>query len=205
MSVTGVFEKFKLLRTNMEINGWVIEAFNFKYKNIEYVVLAKLYQGKKPKYALLETEIIKLNDCKESKIIPVNSNGFMTDAMTLRNFFGIDYAKNLGNILDQFNQYFSKFIPTEVNLKKTKEIKEIMIRSLSKSDSENPNKIYCFSVRRNPNNGRRTLYNDNKTKLLRPNLYFKLKDEQTISFCYSENMNDEQTDEEILLRFSEKS
>ncbi len=204
MSILPVFEKFKLLKVDMESNGWIIEAFNFKYKDIEYVILAKLYQNEKPPYALLETDIIKLTDNSKSIVIPVNSNGFMTDAKTLREFFDIDYSENLGSILNQFNKYFSEFIPIKVNNKKSKNLEKIMVSSLSKSDSENPDKIYCFTVRRNPNNGQRTFYNDNKTKLLRPSLYLKFKEEPTVSFCYSESIDDEQSDDEILLRFSKK-
>lgn len=173
----------------MESNGWIIEAFNFKYKDIEYVILAKLYQNRKPPYALLETEIIKLSDNSKSIIIPINSNGFMTDAKTLREFFDIDYSENLGSILNQFNKYFSEFIPTKVNNKKSKKLEQIMVSSLSKNDSEDPDKIYCFTVRRNPNNGQRTSYNDNKTKLLRPSLYSKFEEEPTISFCYTQNID----------------
>ena len=46
-----------------------------------------------------------------------------------------------------------------------------VVQSLSKSDSEDPSKIYCNKVRRNPNNGYRSEFNADKTKLLRPSLY----------------------------------
>ena len=46
-----------------------------------------------------------------------------------------------------------------------------VVQSLSKSDSEDPSKIYCNKVRRNPNNGHRSEFNADKTKLLRPSLY----------------------------------
>lgn len=57
----SVFESFKLLKTDMVANGWVIEAFPFNYKNRDYIVLAKLYEygEKKPKYALMKVEILK--------------------------------------------------------------------------------------------------------------------------------------------------
>ena len=71
----SVFENFKLLKKDMEENGWVIEAFPFNYKNNNYIVLAKLYlkDESRPKYALLKTEIIKRNDINESITYPVNS------------------------------------------------------------------------------------------------------------------------------------
>lgn len=85
-----------------------------------------------------------------------------------------------------------------------------MVISLSKSDGEDVNKIYCFKVKRNPlksNNtlGQRTPYNDNKTRLLRPTLYEKLGKETNISFCYSKNPEDEKSDDEILANWAQKN
>lgn len=57
-----------------------------------------------------------------------------------------------------------------------------MIQSLSKSDSEDPSKIYCNKVRRNPNNGHRSEFNADKTKLLRPSLYTYFSNDESISF-----------------------
>ena len=44
-----------------------------------------------------------------------------------------------------------------------------MVEILSKSDSEDPNKIYCNRV--GGNNGSRSDFDSAKTKLLRPSLY----------------------------------
>ncbi len=201
-----VFENFKLLKRDMEDNDWVMDAFIFVYKNINYIVVVKrfLENEKKPPYALLKTEFMKADDHNYNITILVNSSGFMTDPKTLRMFFNIDFAKNVGELLQQFNQYFSGFIPTKVNSNKSKSLTQVLISSLSRSDSEDPNKIYCFTVRRNPDNRQRSLFNDNKTKLLRPSLYMKFKEDPTISFCYSQNSNEECTDEEIFLKFSQR-
>ncbi len=201
-----VFENFKLLKRDMEDNDWVMDAFTFVYKNINYIVVVKrfLENEKKPPYALLKTEFMKADDHNYNITILVNSSGFMTDPKTLRMFFNIDFAKNVGELLQQFNQYFSGFIPTKVNSNKSKSLTQVLISSLSRSDSEDPNKIYCFTVRRNPDNRQRSPFNDNKTKLLRPSLYMKFKEDPTISFCYSQNSNEECTDEEIFLKFSQR-
>lgn len=204
--MVNLFENFKLLRADMEDNGWIIEAFNFNYKKVNYVVLAKLYlkKEKKPKFALLKTEIINLDEKNKTIEFPVNSNQFIADPKTLREFFNIQYGENMKDIIQQFNLYFSKFIPHRVNSNKTYDLIKIMIDSLSKSDSENPNKIYCFTVKRNSNNAQRTIFNDNKSRLLKPSLYEKFKNDPTISFCYSNQINDEKTDEQILLNFSKR-
>lgn len=133
----------------------------------------------------------------------------MTDIVSIvviRNFFGVEYQENLGNFQDQFQEYLAGFIPTEVSENKNEAERRVMVIDLSESDSENPNKLYCTSVMRNPEvNGRqkeRSIYNDNKTRLLRPELYEEYADDRTISFRYSENPDDEKTTEEIMNNFA---
>ena len=186
--------------------GWVIEAFPFNYKNCDYIVLAKLYQEgeKKPKYALMKVDILKRNNIDERITAPVNTKGFLITPQLLREFFNIDYGENLGDILSQFNECFGKFIPTQVNLGKSQELIDAMISSLSKSDSEDPNKLYCYDVRRNPEGKKRTVFNDNKTRLLRSNLYVTFASDNSISFCYSANTNQEETDAEIITKFTSR-
>lgn len=77
-----------------------------------------------------------------------------------------------------------------------------MIKSLSKSDSEDPKKVYCYKVRRNPKGQMRTLFNADKTKLRRESLFNYFKDDKSISFCYSTDKNDENDDATILYNFS---
>ena len=82
-----------------------------------------------------------------------------------------------------------------------------MCHSLSKSDSEDPRKKYCFSVRRNPLKengelGKRSPFNDNKTRLYRPSLYERLGADTNLSFRYSMNPEDEDTDEGIIAKWT---
>ncbi len=204
----AVFDKFKLLKEDMDAKGWVIEGFDFLYKDVSYIVLVKIYSKTevKPQYALLKLEIMKEQNMNETLIVPVNSAGFMLDKIGVerfREFFNIDYAANLGNIIQQFSQYFSQFIPVEVSFKRTAQLKEAIISSLSRSDSEDPNKVYCFAVKR-LTEGKRTIFNDNKTRLLRPSLYNKFKDDTKISFCYSDDENKLKSDAEIISSFSKR-
>lgn len=202
----GVFENFKLLKADMVANGWVIDAFPFNYKNREYIVLAKLYEDgeKKPKYALMKVEILKSEKINERLVSAVNVNGFIIEAKLLRAFFDIDYGENLGDLLSQFNEYFAQFIPTHVTLGKSPNIKEAMVTSLSKSDSQNPNKRFCYGVMRNSDGRQRTPFNDNKTRLLRPTLYPEFSSDLSISFCYSTDSNDHKSDAVIIQDFSNR-
>src|SRR5699024_6770333 len=126
---------------------------------------------------------------------------------TLREYFNIEFSKNLGDILKQFNHHFSSFIPTEVNETKSPNEEKAMVGSLSFSDNDDPNKIYCFAVKRNPlkengEYGERTPYNDNKARILKRTLYEKLKKEKHLSFCFSSDPNAKKTDNEILINWT---
>lgn len=196
----------------MEEKGWVIEAFPFDFKQVDYIVLVKLYQEndvKEDQYALLRVEFLKMHNIRDNLIVPANAGGFLTSTQTtstqeLREYFGIEWSKNLGNILRQFNENFARFIPDKVNPSKKKVLKDAIVESLSESDSQDPSKIYCYSVRRNPNDGKRSTFNDNKSRLLRPDLYFKFKDDRTVSFFYSSDSEIEKSDAEIINNFSQR-
>ena len=203
----NIFQNFKLLKLDMEENGWVIEAFPFAYKDTDYIVLVKLYQKgdiKKDKYALLEVEFLKKNDIYDNLIVQANTCKLMTDARTLREYFGLKWSNNIGDILRQFSEQFAKFIPSKVNPSKTEGLQVAMVKSLSESDSKDPSKIYCYSVRRNSGGGTRSAFNDNKSRLLRPNLHSKFKDDQSVSFYYSLERAREKTDAQIINIFSNK-
>ena len=202
----SVFESFRLLKVDMIEKGWVIEAFPFNYKSCDYIVLAKLYEcgEKKPKYALMKVEVLKIEDINARLVSPVNANGFLIEAKLLREFFNIEYGENLGDLLSQFNEFFAKFIPTQVDLVKSPQINDAMVVSLSNSDSQDPDKRYCYGVRRNPEGEKRTPFNDNKTRLLRPALYSEFSSDQSISFCYSTDVNDQKSDAVIISNFSNK-
>lgn len=203
----NIFENFRLLKADMEGKGWVIEAFSFSYKQVDYIVLVKLYQRnevKENRYALLRAEFLKTHDINDSLVVPANARELLADARTLREYFGIEWSENLGDILRQFSEHFAQFIPDKVDLSKSNEFKIAMTKSLSESDSEDPRKIYCYAVRRNRDNGIRSIFNDNKSRLLRPKLYDKFMGDHTVSFCYSPNSGREKTDAEIMRNFTKR-
>ncbi|MBJ2221350.1 DUF6037 family protein [Pseudomonas sp. MF7453] len=202
----SVFESFNLLKADMIENGWAIEGFPFNYKSHDYIVLAKLYEKgeKRPKYALIKIEILKSKNINERLALAVSANGFIIEPKLLREFFNIEYGENLGDILSQFNEYFAQFIPTQITLGKSPQVEDAMVESLSKSDSQDPKKRYCYGVMRNQDGRTRTLFNDNKTRLLRPTLYQEFSRDQSISFCYSIDTNDHKSDAVIIQIFSNR-
>jgi len=210
--MVNVFNNLKLLKQDMILANWNIDSFCFKYKKQNYIVLVKLFDlnEKKPKYALLKLEFLKSDDFNYNLCVYANSNdlldpttGASIDAKILRIFFGIEYRKNLGEIISQFKQHLATFIPDKVIRTKTKEQIKAMYESLNKTSSEDPNRKYCFAVKRNSlkNNGKsgeRSQHNDIKTRLLRPNLHKRLESDKSLSFCYSTIPEDEKSDEDII-------
>lgn len=197
-------KNLKLLKKDMINNNWIISAFNFKYKNIDYIVLVKLYLSEKPqseKYDLLKLDFLRANNLNAHLLVPANSFGLHIDVQTLRTFFGIEYSENLGNILQQFNKLLGACIPVAY-VKPVGPQLTAVIQSLNNSDSQDPNKIYCYKVHRNSLNRKRSVFNSEKTRLIRPNLFQKLGEDITLSFDYSPLKSKEKSDEEILMNWS---
>lgn len=190
----AILSNLKDLKSDMEKKGWCIDSFLFKYKTQEYIVLVKLYiEGKgpvKPKYALVQLEFLKKGNINDRLPVPANSASLLTEASILRDYFGIDFGTSVGDAIQSFYRQLSLYIPTEVSTKKTTDQERAMVESLSNSDKDDPNKIYCYSVRRNSETksgrfGERSPYNDNKARILRPTLYNELKNDIHLSFNFS--------------------
>lgn len=199
-------ENLYSLMNDMREKGWTITSFLFCYKDIEYTVLVKRFIGdivRVNEYALVQLEFIKDEDFQNTLIVEANRQRLIIGAKVLRIFFDIKYSDNLGDIIYQFSEQLGKSIPVYVDNKDIEDIqKKAMLYSLSNSDSESPNKIHCIGVRHNPNGMFRSEFNADKTKLLEPLLFDKLKDDKRISFCYSDDINKKKSEIEILCDFS---
>lgn len=205
----NALENIGLLRRDMERKGWVIDSFLFKYKGTEYIVLVKLYEPseRKPKYASVKLEFLKSAHITDSLEVPANRKELMIETKKLLIYFGIKPESNNTNILLEFSKYLGKCIPTAVLSKKNEAQTKAMVLSLCKSDSENPDKVYCNKVRRNPNRadgspGKRSVYNDNVTRIRRPNLYEKLHTDPSLSFCYYDDPSRHKEDGEIIANWA---
>ena len=200
-----MLEKLKSLKEDMKNNGWTICSFIFKYKNKNYIVLVKRFiesVKRMSEYALVNLEFMKENDLTDLLEVEANSSKLIIDVKTLREYFGIEYSNNLGDIINQFSNQLGDSIPTNIKMNISDIEKQAMVRSLSISDSEDPEKIYCTMVRRNPEGQKRSEFNSDKTKLLRNELFKYFKDDESISFCYSKEPEKENDDATILKNFS---
>lgn len=148
-----MLENLRLLKKDMERLDWTICSFIFCYKDIEYIVLVKRFvenEPRKNKYALVKLHFMRSNDLSNDLVCEANSHSLLVDTRTMREYFEIEYAENLGDILSQFTDYFGHYIPISVP-NHISEIEKIsMVNSLSISDAEDSRKIYCRNVKRNP-------------------------------------------------------
>ena len=195
----------KELKTDMVNKDWTICSFIFKYKGTEYIVLVKRFVGtekRKNHYALVKLHFMKSANLSDDMQVEANSNGLIIETQILRKYFGIEYADNLGDILKQFTERLGNAIPKTIPDGISDIERTAMVSSLSKSDSEDPNKIYCNRVKRNPNGGQRSEFNADKTKLLRASLFEYFRNDCSVSFCYYADPKMENDDATILRNFS---
>lgn len=200
-----LLSNLKSLKKEMVSKKWTICSFLFQYKNIEYIVLVKRFVGTEKRvddYALVKLHFMKSDNLDDDLQVEANSQRLIIDAKSLRLYFGIEYNDNIGDILLQFTEQLGIVIPKEIPDYISDIEKTAMVNSLSRSDAENPNKIYCNRVKRNPNGGQRSEFNADKTKLLRKSLFSLFYNEPCVSFCYYEDPSMENDDATILRNFS---
>ena len=197
------FKNLPKLLSSMEKKEWIIDSFLFNYKKEDYVVILKLYndtERKPSEYAKVKLEFIRANNINES--IQAYADFYEVHFNSLNefvDFFNINKDTGNRNLFVDFSEIFSTFIPD-----KKHEEKQGLIQQLqgSRCEGNNPNSIYCYDVRRNgETDGRkntRSKENSNKAFTLRRSLYEKYKEDKNLSFFFSDELNDEKTDEEII-------
>lgn len=208
----ALLDNLRLYKNDLIRLGWTMALFKFTYNKQTFFaeVIRYLENENKPKYALVKLRFLKANNLNNTLSAWANTITIeFEDIKKFRLFFDIEFSYNLGDIVQQFIQYFSTKIPSSVHLSAEEE--KVLIHQLSLSDSEDPNKKFCFALRRNPIiNGKqkyRSAYNDQKAKMLRPQLYdtlFKDCNDSTISFCFSSNPEEELDDKSILINFTKR-
>lgn len=208
----GILHNLYLLRKDMRNKGWLVTAFSFRYKSKTYFIIATDIKSLKKnlanpeyQYITLLLKFIDANDFSHFLEVKANTKSNEVENIKLfRYFFNIDYSSNFGNIIEQFSEYLANFVPKTVP-HLTPQAIDVLCHDLDNMDNTNHGK-YCIGIKRNPyvNNYQyqRTLFNEQKTKLLRPSLFEIFKEDKTISFCYSNNKQLEKSDTEILHSFS---
>ena len=163
---------------------------------------------------MVQLDFLNSANFKHHLLVSANARGIMLSAEELRRFFGIRYSENLGDILQQFTELLGFHVPEKVSVSKTKIEKQAIAHKIAQTGCEDPDKIYCYTVKRNPviidlktgenRQAKRTKENDTKTRMLRRTLYARLGKDESISFCYSDDPAMSRTDEEIISNWTAK-
>lgn len=181
------------LRNDLRKNKWHITAFHFSYNGKIYIVVFEDI-GNLPLVANEYIALLTFIDQTDGRrILQVKANDYklLINAKDFREYFGIQYSSNLGDIFRQFYSLFGKCIPTSRVENLDKEAKYAIIKILSHNDKDNANAQCCYKAIRNGIYAgvqhHRTVFNSDKTKLLREELFNLLgRNDDTISFCYRE-------------------
>lgn len=210
--MSALMPNIRELRDNLRETGWHMTGFPFTYKSVHYSVLCENLDNllKHNDHSIILLTFIDNGQPDRQLKIEANSARFYVDAKTLREYFHISYSANLGDILSQFYSTFSTFIPREVSLNISEEIKSSIVATLCSRDGDNPKAIFCFSVYRNgidPRSGQqkhRRIFNQDRARLLVPDLYEFFKDDTTISFCFSTEKEREQPSNVIIQKYASR-
>ncbi|MGY5139587.1 DUF6037 family protein [Mycoplasmopsis gallinarum] len=190
---------------DMEQRSLTLSVFTFVYKKNKYFVFVKRFSSiekKENKYAIAKLEFLKQKnndeiDYNNTLIAEVDMFKIYIDAKSLRDFFNIEYKKNLGDILKQFTNYFNEQIPTIIS-ESSQEEKIAISYYLNKNKEEESNKIYCYKLKLNPKDWKRSESNSRKSQLLKPLLFKKIMETERISFCYTDDPRKEAKDSKLL-------
>ena len=200
------FQNLPELLNDMNRLGWIIDSFPFEYNGKQTIVILTLYtlnERKPSEYAQVKLEFISQDDANHS--IQAYADFYEVHFNSVREFFDFfDINRLDGNrfreIFINFSECFARVIPMQKVINKPLLERELIGR---RAEGNNPNAIYCFDVRRNgrrsdgtPNS--RSIENSNKAEMLRPELYHRYRHDPNLSFFFSDNPNEERTDEEII-------
>ena len=200
------FQNLPELLNDMNRLGWIIDSFPFEYNGKQTIVILTLYtlnERKPSEYAQVKLEFISQDDANHS--IKAYADFYEVHFNSVREFFDFfDINRLDGNrfreIFRNFSECFARVIPMQKVINKPLLERELIGR---RAEGNNPNAIYCFDVRRNgrrsdgtPNS--RSIENSNKAEMLRPELYHRYRHDPNLSFFFSDNPNEERTDEEII-------
>lgn len=209
----ALMPNIKLLRDDLRRKNWHMTGFSFKYNGCIYSVLFENLDNitRKNELAIVALSFIdNANPAREARF-EANSAKLFVSPQELRSYFRIKYSENCGDIFKQFYGSFGNAIPDSIPTQIPIEIKKQLIEKLCGYDGDNPNAVFCFDVHRNGVDSRtgkqrfRRIFNDNRAKLLRNDLYEYFANDPTISFCFSADARKEETTYAIIRKYVERN
>lgn len=206
-----LLENLKVLRNDMIANEKVVIVFRITYKQIVYFVAACLLtdedrKKKEAEYALVRLCFMKADSINDFLDCYANSVKITAGLTELRNFLGVEYQENGIVWINGFLDYLGKNIPTVVPIPNVAE-QEAIISTICRHENRDPNRIYrSYMFRNGKENGKqkhRTEYNGQLASIRFPILYPRFRNDKTISFAFTEDIEAEKSEEEILRKFEQ--
>lgn len=202
-------ENLGFLYEDMKQKLQITSGYYFSYRGKKYDVIVTRFIELKHinPYALVHLTIYKNFSNTAPLRTEANRARFLCSLKEIYNFFDIscegdtDYSW-LKAFYAQFNQYTpNHYFPSDEHLKQ----RQITVIS-ALDPSDDPDKIYPFAIRRNSESQHRSSFNDQKAKLACPKLYKDiLKNDHSLSLCFSKNPADEKDEQTIRHNFIENS
>lgn len=160
--------------------------------------------GFKSKYVIAFLTFIDSHDENRRLCVKANTEGFDgISAGEIKDYFHVNTNCSFGDFFKNLYSKLNNEMPTDYVPPIDEHVKHLAIIQLGIRDKEkNPNAIYCHYLKRNPVvNGkqhRRSSFNSDKIKLIRESLFDLIKDDNTISCCFSDDLKDSRTNVELL-------
>lgn len=204
----AIINNIGLLRQDLIDKGWHMTAFNFFFKR-KYDVLFENNDNLDFRKDIKASVTLHFIDAlNPSRVYSVQANQvkmFHESIKDFREFFGIEYAPNLGDIVKQFFSQLVSYVPPEAPGKLTPQQDKEIDRVLASRGGHNPDAIYCYDARRlGTRDGRqmkRSIFISNLAQRRNPSLYKYFKNELTVTFYFSPNPEEAKKDIEIIERF----
>lgn len=200
----ALMNNIKILRNNLVENGWHMTAFRFDYNNGNYIVLFEVLSNYNPKSMdIVHLTFIDLEDTNRTLEADANSARINIRISEIHEYFHINAYIRYPDFISAFYERFNTFIPDHF-VTPDRIMAEQIIDRLNERDHREG--FLCYKVKRNPVSkngiqGKRSIYNDNKARLLRPSLYDYFYKDDTISFVFGDY---EHSDAEIISKFAER-
>lgn len=200
------FKNLPLLLNDMRQSEWTIDAFDFRYKGEDFIVILQLYGDKKrpSRHALAALEFFREGDLKESVRAYLDFyEVFFFSSEEFCRFFDVVPGRANRDLFLDFSEAFAECIPAKRNKFPTPQQRARMLR---RCEGNNPDAIYCYGIFRNgvtPSGEQkyRRTENSNKAALACPQLYLKLREDRTLSFCFTDDPTRRRTEAEILQEY----
>jgi len=197
--------KIPELLKSLRDNNWHLTVFEIYYNGCSYIVIFEdAKEIPHPNYYSVKLTFIKNNGSHEELETFAKANKINISLTEFVRFFNIQKRGQYADFIKDFYKLFNNQMPSKFTPIDSRFV-DYALQAINRHEPNNGR--CCYDARRNlmPNSLTeykcRTVFNTEKTKLLRPDLFAKLGRDPHISFYYREY--DELDDNEILKKLNE--